>query len=756
MTSNRSAWHIALIYAAVAGGWILFSDRALVLVGLDELTQQRAQTWKGLLFVLVTACLLYFLSLRHLRSRREQERQLRLSEERLLLALTGANDGVWDWNLENGSAYYSPRCRVLLGLTGPEPLRAEQHFWPHVHPEDQQPLRSELLEHLRGQSERLAIRVRMRHRQGHYLWIELCGQAQRNAEGRALRMIGTARDVTDQVADEERLRQASVVFGSTTEGVMIIDAKVQIVSVNAAFSRITGYTEDEVLGQHPRQFDSTWQDAALLASICRQLETHGSWQGEAWNRRKDGEAYPQWQTVSRVMDAHGQLSHYVVVFADIGQLKRSQQEIDFLAHNDPLTRLPNRLLFRERLDSAIQRARRLHGHLGVIFIDLDRFKGVNESFGHAIGDELLQEVATRLHQRCREQDTLARLGGDEFVMLVEDLQRAEDLTPVARRLLNAFQRPFEIAGQRLHLGASLGISVYPEDGEGDIELLGNADTAVSVAKANGRGTYAFYTHALTERAREMIALESDLHVALHSEQLVVYYQLQRDLRGDFFSGVEALVRWQHPQHGLMAPDRFLPVAQQAGLMPAIDEYVLRHACRQFQTWRASGCALSSLAVNMSGSWLDRGQVVPVVQQVLKETGLPATFLELEITETELMQQDDRCIEVLDSLRALGVRLAIDDFGTGHSSLMRLKRLPVSRLKIDRDFVRGLPGDSNDSAIARAVIALGDSLQLEVLAEGVETAEQEQLLQGFGCGLGQGYLYSRPVPAAELELMQGFL
>lgn len=750
MTSSRSAWHITLIYAAFAALWILFSDQALVLLGLDELNQQRVQTWKGLLFVMVTATLLYFLSRRHLRSRREQERLLRVSEERMLLALTGANDGVWDWNLQTGKAYYSPRCSQLLGLSADEVEHAVRHFWPYLHPDDQQPLHDALRTHLRGNSERLAVRVRMRNSNGQYLWIELCGQAQRLANGRAWRMIGTARDVTLQKADEDRLRQAAVVFGSTTEGVMVIDHEERIVSVNAAFSRITGYAEEEVIGRHPQMFDSGWHDPEFIAGIRPQLETRGSWQGEVWNRRRDGEAYPQWQTISRVLDADGGLSHYVVVFADISQLKRSEKEIEFLAHNDPLTRLPNRLLFRERLGSAIQRAQRLQGRVGVIFIDLDRFKGVNESFGQAVGDELLQAVAERLQARCRDQDTLARLGGDEFAMLVEQLASPEDLSPVAQRLLNAFQRPFEVAGQHLHLGASMGISVYPDDGQDDIELLGNADTAVSVAKASGRGTYAFYTQSLTERARLLIELENDLHTALRQDQLLVFYQLQRDLRTGCFSGVEALVRWQHPRHGLLAPDRFLPSALQAGLMPAIDEYVLEQACRQMHCWRAAAVPLQTLAVNMSGSWLERGQVVERVQAVLQTTGLPADCLELEITETEIMQQDERCIEVLDQLRTLGVKLAIDDFGTGHSSLMRLKRLPVSRLKIDREFIQGLPGDSNDSAIARAVIALGSSLQLEVLAEGVETVEQEDLLRGYGCDLGQGYLYSKPLPAADIE------
>ncbi len=449
-------------------------------------------------------------------------------------------------------------------------------------------------------------------------------------------------------------------------------------------------------------------------------------------------------------DAEGKLSHYVAVFADISKIKRSEQEIDFLAHNDPLTRLPNRLLLNERLENAIQRAKRQDEKVGLIFIDLDRFKAVNDSLGHSAGDDLLRAAAQRMLARSREQDTLARLGGDEFVLLVDDIQSADALIPVAKRLLACFDKPFDIDQQPLHLTVSLGISLYPDDGNDARALLTHADTALTLAKDSGRNTYAFYTQALTLHARERIALESSLHQAISGRQLRVYYQPQVELGSGNIIGLEALVRWQHPELGLLTPDRFLPIAVTAGLMINIDEYVLNQACQQMQRWLDAGFELQRMAVNMSGSWLERGQVVDNVKQALARNGLNARFLELELTETEAMRHSESNLQRLDSLRQLGIALAVDDFGTGYSSLMRLKRLPVNRLKIDRGFVSELPHDQNDTAIARAIIALGQSLNMELTAEGVETHEQAALLMDMGCSNAQGYLYSRPLPAAEIE------
>ncbi|WP_022960963.1 putative bifunctional diguanylate cyclase/phosphodiesterase [Halopseudomonas pelagia] len=749
MTSSRSAWHISLIYMVVATLWILFSDNMLLWMGVEILTQQRLQTLKGLFFVVVTGVLLFYSTRHHLRRRQQKEQALRHSEERFDLALLGSNDGVWDWDIVSDELYFSDRCKVILGYL-PEFNMSRQDTWlKHLHPEDRLSLTAELRRHLRGDTERLEHVHRVRRRDGFYAWVQARGQVVRNTQGRAIRMVGILCDVTQQKADNERLQQAAVVFDSTNEGVVVSDSRNRIINVNNAFCRITGYEHDEVVGQKPSVLKSGWHDELFYRDMWEALSRCGSWQGEVWNRRKNGEIYPQWQSINTVKDRTGKLTHYVAVFSDISVLKQSRQEIDFLAHHDPLTRLPNRLLLTERLTNALVRAKRREQRLGLIFIDLDRFKTVNDSLGHAAGDELLRIAGERMLGLCREEDTLARLGGDEFVMLVENLAETDDITPIAQRLQRGFARPFDINGQRIHLSVSLGMSIFPEDGQESAELLTNADAAVSQAKSNGRNTYAFYTQALTEKARRQMSLQSDLHQAIRQKQLQVFYQPQVNMLSGQVVALEALVRWQHPLRGLISPGEFLPVAQHVGLLIPIDEYVLNQACRKMRQWLDAGYPLSCVAVNMSGSSLERGDVLNKVKKALLETGLPAAYLELELTESEIMQQGDRCIETLDALRELGVKLSIDDFGTGYSSLLRLKRLPVNTLKIDRGFIVDLPASGNDSAISRAIIALGQSLQLSIVAEGIETQAQHELLRDMKCDIGQGFLYSRPLDAAAI-------
>lgn len=746
---SRSALRITLVYVGVALAWLLFSDTLTYSLNLSANQMQGVQMFKGAVFVLFTGMLVYFASLRQLQRLAEQQMETQRSQERLDLALAGSDDGVWDWDLQRRHLYFSERCLAIVGLAADTEVDMRLDWLERIHPDDLSVAREGLREHLRGETHRFDSVHRMRHESGEYVTVLARGRAVRDADGRVCRMIGSVRDITAERAREVRLQQAAVVFDSTNEGVVITDQQNRIVSVNQAFSRITGYQPEQVLGQSPTLFKSGWHDDAFYQDLWQSLRRNGCWQGEIWNRRANGEIYPQWQTINTVRDAAGTTSHYVAVFADISQIKRSQKELDFLAHHDPLTRLPNRLLIVERLQTALARARRQDSRLGLVFIDIDRFKTVNDSMGHSAGDEVLRSAAERMSQLCREQDTLARLGGDEFLLLVEDLRQAEELVPLVHRLQRAFSRPFEIDDRALHLNVSLGMSIYPEDGVSAAELLRNADTAVTQAKNSGRNTYAFYTQALTDQAVRQLALESDLHRALKQHQLRVFYQPQIDLQSGGVVGMEALVRWQHPTMGLVAPDEFLPIAEHAGLLGAVDEFVLVAACHQARCWRDAGVPLASMAVNMSGYWLERGDVLSSVDRALDSAGLPAECLELEITEGEIMQRGDAIMGTLDALRAKGVKLAIDDFGTGYSSLLRLKRLPVTKLKIDRGFVMDLPGDENDAAIPGAIIALGRSLKLVITAEGVETSEQQELLRIMGCDFGQGYLYSRPQPPEAL-------
>jgi len=748
MTANARAWVVTLSYVLVATLWVLFSDGLLLMLALED--QQRLQSLKGVGFVLVTGALLFFSVRYHLRRRRQQEDALRLGSERFDLALIGGNDGIWDWDIVNKSLYLSPRSCELFGLpVGSSPLGDWQHL---LAAEDRAAVHAALVQHLRGTTERLDITYRLARPVNGVSWVHAGGRALRDAEGRATRLVGVLRDVSEQVARETRLLQAGVMFDCTSEGMLICDAGQNIIDVNNAFCKITGYRAEEVIGRQPNLLASGRHDSDFYRQMWQQLMCSGRWSGEIWNRRKNGEIYPQWQNIIAVRDQRAELSHFVAVFADMSTLKRTQEEIDYLAHHDPLTKLPNRLLLTERLNTAMARTRRQDGELALLFIDLDRFKGVNDSLGHNAGDQLLQLVAQRLLQLCDDSDTLARLSSDEFALLLERPLGVEQLGKLAESILQLLQTPFDLAGHLVHMSASVGLAMFPTDAADGAELLKNAGSAMSVAKQRGANSYAFYTQDMTEQARLRLTLETDLHEAIQRGQLRVHYQLQKAFDSGRWVSVEALVRWQHPERGLIAPGEFLAVARQTGLIADIDEYVLEEACRQLRSWRDAGYGVSSVAVNMSGFWMERGDIVGRVQQALERYALPPECLELEVTEDEMMHFGEKGVALLDRLAALGVGLAIDDFGTGHSSLLRLKRMPVNKLKIDRGFVVDLPCSDSDSAMARAIIALGKSLHLRVIAEGVETAAQETLLRELGCDLGQGYLYNRPMPATELESM----
>ena len=750
MSSSASACLIAVKYLLVATTWVLFSDYLLTWVVLEPELQLQLQTFKGMAFVLITTAVLFFTARHQLRGRRQQELALRKNDERFNLALAGGNDGVWDWDLVADAFYLSARCRELLGITAERPEGIAQQWLEYLHPDDKEPLRAAFIAHLRGKTERLELTYRVVGQHADLVWVQVSGQAVRNQQGRALRLVGILRDISEQVRREQRLLQAGVMFDCTSEGMLICDAEQNIIDVNNAFCQITGYQPVDVIGRSPNLLASGRHDTEFYRRMWQQIIATGRWSGEIWNRRKDGEIYPQWQNIIAVKDHMGTLTHYVAVFADISMIKRSQQEIDYLAHHDPLTKLPNRLLFNERLNTAIVRASRHITTLGLIFIDLDRFKGINDSLGHSLGDEMLQRVAERVQQVCEDADTLSRLSGDEFALLVERPVGFDDLSKLAERIQQLLLEPFELNGQLIHMTASIGLSLFPSDGNDGAELLKNADSAVSLAKSRGRNSYAFYTQELTEQARRRMNLETELHLALQQHQLRVYYQLQKDLRSGQWIGMEALVRWEHPEHGVIPPDEFLPVARHAGLMGEIDEFVLHQACAQMRQWLDAGYPLRTMAVNMSGYWMERGDVLSSARSALANSNLDAHYLELEVTEDEVMHYGDLSVSLLDQLSELGVRLAIDDFGTGYSSLLRLKRMPVNKLKIDRGFISDLPGSESDSAMARTIIGLGKSLQLTTIAEGIETQAQEDLLREFGCDAGQGYLYNQPLPAVEVE------
>ncbi len=579
-------------------------------------------------------------------------------------------------------------------------------------------------------------------------WLFGNALPQRQADGSVL-WHGFITDITKQKQDEVDLRIAATAF-ELQDAMLVTDANNVILKVNQAFTRITGYSAKDVIGKTPNLLSSGQHDKAFYSSMWDSINRTDAWQGEIWNRRKNGEVYPEWLIITAVKEAdekNEQVNHYVASFSDITSRKAAEEEIKQLAFYDTLTKLPNRRLLLERLKHSIEVERRDGSRLALLMLDLDRFKAVNDSLGHSAGDELLQQVAERILARLRDVDMVARLGGDEFVVLLEDIAHPEDAARVAEEIIHVLSKPFQLTQSNdVQIGASIGISLYPEHGASYEILMDHADAALYQAKDQGRGCYAYFSEDQTLAARERIALETRLRRAIEQQELRVYYQPQVDIASGRIVGAEALVRWQDPTEGLIPPLRFIPIAEETGLILEIGEWVLRETCRQGRRWLDAGLPPLTLAVNVSPQQFRRGDISTLVATVLSETGLPAEYLELEMTESGLMENQDNVMELLNALRTQGVRLAIDDFGTGFSSLAYLKHFPLDVLKIDKSFIDDIPHLQDDMEIAATIIAMGHILGFKVLAEGVETAAQLEFLREKNCDTYQGYILSPPVPA----------
>ena len=556
---------------------------------------------------------------------------------------------------------------------------------------------------------------------------------------------------------DREIRQAAMVFESTGESIIITDPNARILAVNQAFKDLFEYTKNEIVGRHVRILRSKHHHKAFYKEMQKTLFQKGLWQGEIFIRKKSGSFHPEWLTINTVKDSRGNLSQYVAVFSDVAIVKRSLQQLDHLAHHDTLTGLPNRLLLQDRLSHAIHRANRENGKLAVLFLDIDRFKNINDTLGHTAGDQLLVLVAKRLSSLIREGDTVARLGGDEFMIIMEDYKVPEDARVVADKVLHSTDQAFHVQGQELFVTTSIGISLYPDDGITVDKLVRNSDAAMYQAKEKGKNNYQFYTSKLTSIAQANLRLESSLRLALERSEFVLHYQPKWNTKNGKITGVEALLRWQHPERGLIGPHEFLMTLEDCGLMIPVGKWLLRKACQQAREWQEQGLPTIQMSINLSGQQIVEGRLLNTVTDGLEESRFDPRYLELEITEGFIMKQPGEVIDLLNSLRAMGVGFAIDDFGTGHSSLSYLKQLPVQKLKIDRSFVRDIPNDPNDMAITSAIIALGHKLQMSIVAEGVETTEQLSFLIDAGCEEAQGYLFSKPLPDSDLRplLQRGY-
>ena len=584
-------------------------------------------------------------------------------------------------------------------------------------------------------------------RDGTPFWGRLAGRALDPADPMA-GSVWVIEDLSIEKREREELLLARKVFEVNSEAIMVTDAQNRIVRVNAAFESITGYSEADVMGADPKVLGSGRHDRNFFAEMWKTIYEHGHWEGELWDRRKDGNEYPKWVHIDTIRDAEGQISHFVAVFSDITERKASEERIRYLAQHDALTGLPNRFTLAVYLEHALARAERSGDKIALMFIDLDNFKHINDTLGHHAGDRVLCEVAHRITSTVRKSDIVARIGGDEFVVVLETTNLPSDAAIVGQKIIERLAAAIQFDSVSLHTTPSIGIGIYPEDG-GDAEtLMKNADMAMYHAKSAGKNNVQFFAEHMNQAAAVRLKLETRLRNALGNNEFILHYQPQIELETGHVSGLEALIRWRNDELGMVSPASFIPLAEEIGLIMPIGEWVLRTACHQARRWLDEGIPFGQIAVNISPQQFRQRHFPQRVEAILAETGLPPDRLELEITESTVMETAEAAIAMLLRLKDLGVTLSIDDFGTGYSSLAYLKRFPIDRLKIDRSFVLDIETDASDATIATAVIALAHSLGLDVVAEGVETAGQNEFLRLGGCDNVQGYFHCRPVVADE--------
>lgn len=556
-------------------------------------------------------------------------------------------------------------------------------------------------------------------------------------------------EVAIRQKSEYQRRLFEEVFNNAMEGITITDTNGVIVNANPAFTTITGYELPDVVGKNPNVLKSDKHDKDFYKNMWKKISEKGHWVGEIWNRRKNGESYPELLSISAINDSSGKTTHYVAVFHDITEMKSKEEQLKYQAHHDALTGLPNRVLLTDRISIALSRAKRLNNRLALFYLDLDNFKTINDSLGHAVGDKLLQQTTTRIADIFRNQDTLARLGGDEFVIMVEDIEDEFHLISQADRLLSAFIPPFIINGYKLHVTTSLGITVYPDDGEDAGTLIKNADMAMYQAKKEGRNGYHMFREEMHDRAQRRLTVENALRQAVARNEFTVYYQPKIDLKTDKVYGLEALVRWVQPDGTVISPGEFIPLAEETGLIIDLGKIVFETACADAQIIVSETQQEPSISINVSGRQLKHPDLVQDFKRIVKTSNCNPYKMEFEITESMLMDDVERTVETLSEISDMGFGLSIDDFGTGYSSLSYLKKFPIQTLKIDRSFITDITINAEDANIVRTIIDMARNLSLDAVAEGVETKAQSDMLQSCGCTKIQGFLYGRPMPLDEL-------
>jgi len=688
---------------------------------------------------------------RHIDERRRSEDALRYIEERLQEAQQVAQVGSWEVDLGNASWWWSDELFRIYGRDVAEGPPNTAEILASIHPDDRERVEQAFRALIEERSDSKGIEARFLARKGELQHHSVLWDVERDVESRPLRAYGTVSDVTERYRSEEAMRRAAAVFETATEGILVSDTSGTIIDVNSAFSAITGHAREDAIGEKAGILNSRRHDFEFYQRIAAEVEQAGKWEGEIWIRRKDGTAIPAWVSIGRTASAEWSTEQIVAVFNDMTERKNAEEVIARQATYDLLTGIPNRALFIDRLSQETLRAERSGRGVGLIFIDLDDFKKVNDTLGHSAGDEVLRMTADRITRSIRNVDTAARVGGDEFAVIAPKLNDVGDAEPIAQRILSAMAAPMKVHGQDIVTTASIGIAIYPTDSTDGEDLLRNADIAMYRSKHSGGNGIEFFTAEMNERATRRIKVEAQLQHALEVGEFEVHYQPIVSLPDGRMVAVEALLRWQNEELGVVSPAEFIPVAESTGIIVPIGAWVLETACKQIKEWQEAGWSGLRVAVNLSPREVDRGDATKSISSALAKSGLAAECLEIEVTERVLLDDVERAGSTFQALKELGVRLCIDDFGTGYSSLSYLRNYPFDVLKIDRAFVRDAARHLSGVSLLRAIISMAASLHLEVIAEGVESESQLDLLCDLGCGFAQGYHFCAPLSAARIGI-----
>ncbi|RAU21504.1 two-component system response regulator [Paramagnetospirillum kuznetsovii] len=687
-------------------------------------------------------------AIRYSIGRSQADAELRSSEARFRALFDNAGTGVVLSNPDGTYVHCNPAFCDMIGYSDAELQGLE--YRKITHPDDVEHHAHLRAEMMNGKIESYDVTKRYVAKDGRIVWARLTVTAVRDSASSEVRYtVAVVEDVTERKRLEDHMRLAATVFENTGEGLFVTDAKRRIIHVNPAFTELTGYLPEDVMGKTPRILSSGRHSADFYDHMVSTLAETGKWQGEIWNRRKTGEMFAEWLNIGLVRDERNEVTNYVAVFSDITSRKQDEERLNYQANHDPLTRLPNRTLFQERLSRALTRANRAQTIVALLFIDLDYFKQINDTLGHLAGDILLQQVAERLTACVRQGDTVARLAGDEFTVILEDVAEAHDGAVVAHKILGALSTPFDLQGKEGRISSSIGVALYPTDAGDTQSLVKLADAAMYRAKHQGRNACRFHSEAINAQAFERLALENALRHALERQEFMLHYQPIFDAGTGRVVAVEALLRWQHPEIGLVMPNQFLPLAEETGLIIPIGQSALEVACRQGREWADLGIGPLKISVNLSARQLHAPDLEETIAAALERAQLPAGMLQLEIPESCVTDKGHDASALFARINALGVSIAIDDFGSGYSSFAFLRRLPTNSLKIDQSFVRGSPADSEDGEIITAIVAVARGLHLAVIAPGIETGDQLARLAKYDCDQVQGFLFAHPMSAAEM-------